>query len=705
MGKLWVSILGAFVLILVVNCNIVRAGPALVHPGLHGNMCSNTQQSQNSIPSHRSNSNYAGLEKQELPTRPQRNRFEEDKGKRSCGARKQKRASKKKNIGGSGGRLVDEENPKDPQPDGKDRINRGNVHTRTERVDDVPLLLAMMVKMGLQQVLDNHIPTRWTQRDLSWGWTALIWLAYILSEGDHRKVVVRDFVRGMKHTLNELTGQRIDELDFTDDRLTVLLRYLKNEDYWKGIEQELTENTIEVFDLEKETIRCDATTVSGYHETVAEGVFQYGNSKDDPNRAQIKIMTGSLDPLGMPIATDVVAGNRADDQLYGRIITRISSVLKKTGLLYVGDCKLGSFENRLDIKVLEGHYLCPLPNTGETAKNLPGWIEKGVALDEREELTVFSVKNAKGEEEVKAKGYEIVREQAAIKDETEIRWEERVLICNSPNHARIQENGLERRMRTAQEKILALTPERGRGRRQITEESDLMAAVDGILKKHKVEGLVTYEYIKEVEREEKYIGRGRGSRNREKRVLERIRYVITKVDVDRERVNAVVKRFGWKVFVTDVPAQTVSFVEAMKCYRKEYRVERIFHRLKSRLEISPPFVKRDDQVIGLTHLLTLGVRVLTLIEYVVRRSLAKSSERLVGLHAENPKKATDTPTAERILKAFSEINLTIMNTGQDIIRHMSPLSRLQIDILSRLDLDSSIYNSLEIEQSPHPLRE
>jgi hypothetical protein len=286
MGKFWFSILGALVIILVVSCEIVRAIPVLVQPGLHGNTCSNTQQSQNSIPSHRSNSNYAGLEKHELPTRPQRNRFEEDKGKRSCGARKQKRVRKKKNIGGSGGSLVDEDNHKEPRPDGKDRINRGNVDVRTERVDDVPLLLAMMVKMGLQQVLDNHIPARWTQRDLSWGWTALIWLAYILSEGDHRKVVMRDFVIGMKHTLSELTGQTIDELDFTDDRLTVLLRYLGNEDYWKGIEQELTENTIEVFDLEKDTIRCDATTVSGYHEAVAGGVFQYGNSKDDPNRAQ-----------------------------------------------------------------------------------------------------------------------------------------------------------------------------------------------------------------------------------------------------------------------------------------------------------------------------------------------------------------------------------------------------------------------------------
>jgi transposase len=45
------------------------------------------------------------------------------------------------------------------------------------------------------------------------------------------------------------------------------------------------------------------------------------------------------------------------------------------------------------------------------------------------------------------------------------------------------------------------------------------------------------------------------------------------------------------------------------CYRNEYRVERIFNRLKSRLHIAPLFVKRNDQIAGLTYLLTLGVRV------------------------------------------------------------------------------------------------
>jgi transposase len=63
-------------------------------------------------------------------------------------------------------------------------------------------------------------------------------------------------------------------------------------------------------------IRCDATTVSGEHEVTEAGLLQFGHSKDDPTRPQIKVMMGSLDPLGMPLSTDVLSGERADDPTF-----------------------------------------------------------------------------------------------------------------------------------------------------------------------------------------------------------------------------------------------------------------------------------------------------------------------------------------------------------------------------------------------------
>ena len=154
----------------------------------------------------------------------------------------------------------------------------------------------MMKRMGLPQVLDRHTPTHWNQRELSWGWTTTIWLAYLLSEGDHRNVVVRDYVTSLPVTLGQLTGQTVSEEDFADDRLSVVLKYLSDPRYWQPIEEDLARRTIRVYELDTEVVRCDASTGSGYHAVKEGGLFQFGHSKDDPRLAQIKLMSGTLDP-------------------------------------------------------------------------------------------------------------------------------------------------------------------------------------------------------------------------------------------------------------------------------------------------------------------------------------------------------------------------------------------------------------------------
>src|SRR5205809_7354841 len=133
----------------------------------------------------------------------------------------------------------------------------------TERVDDVAFLIGQMVKMGLPEVLDRHIPRHWTQRGISWGWTTVIWLASIVTEGDHRKVSVETYLKGMQHTLSHLTAQVIEPLDLSEDRLSHLLRHLSKAAYWHHIEHDLNTRSIVVYDLAPDVIRCDATTVSG----------------------------------------------------------------------------------------------------------------------------------------------------------------------------------------------------------------------------------------------------------------------------------------------------------------------------------------------------------------------------------------------------------------------------------------------------------
>ena len=567
----------------------------------------------------------------------------------------------------------------------------------TERVDDVALLIGQMVKMGLPEVLDRHIPRHWTQRGLSWGWTAVIWLAYIVTEGDHRKVSVETYLKGMRHTLSHLTAQSLDPLDFSDDRLSHLLTHLSKPAYWHQIEHDLNAQSIEVYDLSQDVIRCDATTVSGEHEVTAAGLLQFGHSQDDPTRPQIKVMMGSLDPLGMPLLTDVLSGERADDGLYLPIIERIRVGLKTPGLLFVGDCKMSALDTRAYLAGHQDWYLSPLPLTGATAGAMDAWITVGVTKGKAGELTQIWRTNDRGHEVLAAEGYEFERPCRAPGRVEE--WSERVLVVRSPMHATQQAAGLEKRLSHAETQLTALTPPRGRGKRQITDEATLVEAIARVLTAHRVDGLLSVVWEKPVEQTTQYVGRGRGAVNREKRVIQKTRYHITHIARQEDTIAAHNQRLGWKAFVTNAGHTRLSLQDAVLCYRNEYRVERIFNRLKSRVHIAPLFVKLNEQIEGLTYLLTLGVRVLTVTEFVLRRSLETAQARLPGLHPENKQKMTDKPTAERILKAFSAISLTIIKTaaGEDILRRLTPLSGLQEDILQRLGLGATLYGQLEIQ--------
>jgi transposase len=113
-------------------------------------------------------------------------------------------------------------------------------------------------------------------------------------------------------------------------------------------------------------------------------------------------------------------------------------------------------------------------------------------------------------------------------------------------------------------------------------------------------------------------------------VIEKVRYQITEVRRDDEQIADLQAGLGWKAFVTNATAKRLPLADAVLGYRHEYRIERIFSRLKSRLQIAPMYVKREDQIEGLTYLLILGVRVLSAMEFALRWSLEQAQAALPG---------------------------------------------------------------------------
>ena len=574
----------------------------------------------------------------------------------------------------------------------------------TEQVDDFPLLLGTMLRLGLPAIIDKHLVRHGLQKGLSWGWIAAIWLAHILSQSDHRKQPVQEWAQQAQKTIEIITGQKVSEFDFTDDKLTILLRRLSKAATWEAVQKELGQNIIRVYELRPQTIRCDMTTVSGYHQGSENGLFQYGHSKDDPTLQQVKVMMASLDPLGLPLVSQVVSGNTADDVLYIPAVNQVLKIIDGIGLLFVGDSKMSALAIRAHIQQAKQYYLCPLAKTGKVGVDFIRWVE---AANKGEQLlqSVY-IEDKSGDLKLLAEGYVFERTvQAEIPgqpqaDSTQkaknIAWTERGFVVRSERYRASAVESLKKHLEAATAELLALTPPRGRGKHQIKEENVLVSAAEAILKNHDVEGLLCYTFERQEKSITKHIGRGRGGPNRVKHTIVTVRYQITGVLRQEAAIDAHKKTLGWRVYVSNAPAEQLSLEQAVLTYRDEWIIEHGFHRLKGApLSLNPLFLKNDDQVAGLTNLLSIAVRMLTLVEFVVRRKLKQNQEKLTGLIENNPKKGIDNPTTERLLRTFRGIYLsTVHLPNQEPLRHITRLSNLQIRILELLGLSPIIYSQL-----------
>ena len=571
------------------------------------------------------------------------------------------------------------------------------VEVQNERVDDIPLLIGQQQKMGLAEVIDTIITPHWRRQGLSVGQTIMAWLTFILSESDHRLSYVAPWVATHLETLKRLLNPDLTVPDFSDDRLGDILRYLSDDASWTAIEQALGQRTIRVYQLPQHTVRLDSTTVSLHHDPEGTELIRYGHSKDHrPDLAQLKVMLASLDPMGAPLVTQMVAGSVADDGLYIPAVDQVRSVLGQTGLLYIGDSKMEALATRAHIVAGGDYYLTPLSHKGSQSELLTQLVAAALA-GEQELVDVFRQPIDEQEPELIAQGYETTRQQEAEVAGEPVVWTERVLVIYSPNLTQSQYRGLQGRLQRAEEKLLALTPPPGRGKRQYSDLAALQAATAAISQKHGVTDLLYLTYERQVSQHQK-----RKYKDRPACVAQTVRYQLH-VQRNEAAIANEYRTRGWRLYVLNAPEDTLSLAQAVHAYRGAPNIERDFSRLKGRpLGLRPVYVQREDHLKGLVRLLSLALRILTLTEFVARRALAAEATGLAGLVPGNPKQQTQRPTTERLLAAFANVTLSLIQLPGQSIVHITPLTPLQCRILDLLDLPSSIYTDLAANVLPNP---
>lgn len=562
----------------------------------------------------------------------------------------------------------------------------------TERVDDIPLLLAQIEGMGIPELLETHFEAHGNWIGTGIGWTTAVWMARILSQGDHRLSWVEKWVGERVETLERSTGGLVLATEWSDDRLGIILDLLSEEESWQEFESALNRRTIRVYDLKRERVRLDSTTASGHWEVTEDGLFQFGHSKDHrPDLPQLKAMLSTLDPLGMPVATQVVSGETADDPLYVPAIKQVRDSLDVSGLLYVGDSKMAALATRVFVQAGGDHYLCPLPKTQLSDATLAEYLAP-VWADELEPTPIFRT-DATGERKEIAVGFEREVTMTHQTAERVLIWTERHLVVRSHQFAKASEDALRKRLETAQAELLLLN-ERKRGKKRLETRVEMDEATQAILKHHRIKGLMKLTVSEQVdERPVRAYG--------EHPAGVRIKRTFTlQAEVDEAAVQAETRSFGWRVYATNSPLHSLSLEQAVVAYREEFLIERGFGRLKGKqLSLTPMYLQSDKRATGLIHLLSICLRVLALLEFQVRRRLAENNDRLAGLYAGNPKRSTSRPTAEMLLEAFQNITLSKVVANCQRYRHLTPMSDLQKTILALLGMPTAIYDRLAVDSS------
>jgi transposase len=557
---------------------------------------------------------------------------------------------------------------------------------RVEVVADLPVLWETLKRLDLAASLDRHFPTpqHW-KGPLTPGEALSVWLLFILSQGDHCLNHLEPWVAQHQGSLSALLGKVVLPVALHDDRLADWLTRLAKGDSFTALERDLNQQTIRVYQLATDTVRIDTTTANSYADVLSEhGLLQFGHSKDDPDRPQLKIAAGVLDPLGMPLITVVVPGNSSDDPLYVPVIQAVRQSLGQGGRTYVGDCKMAALATRAVVAAGEDFYLCPL------SENQLGRAQRRELLqpvfDGTQTLEQVWRPGGKDQpDELVAEGFCVEVELTALVGDKEVRWAERRWLVRSLAYAQAQQTALERRLATATKALRELVV-RKQGKKQLF-HAELMAAAEAIVKREGVEGLLSYTAQALMTQRQVRAYRGRPARQESD--------IFFEIEVHRNEVQIEEKKreMGWQVYATN--ALVMVLAQVVWAYRGQYRIEDDWSRLKGRpLGLTPMYLQDEGRMQGLVYLLSVALRLLTLLEWVVRERLRKEGTKLQGVYAGQPGRKTNRPSAELLLRTMKTISVSVVEINGQTHALLSPLTEVQIRLLDLWGLPPDLYEKL-----------
>ena len=106
------------------------------------------------------------------------------------------------------------------------------------------------------------------------------------------------------------------------------------------------------------------------------------------------------------------------------------------------------------------------------------------------------------------------------------------------------------------------------------------------------------------------------------------------------------------------------------------------------------YLQEETRIAGLVLLLSVALRVLTLLEWVVRERLRRDGSTLQEVYAGQAGRKTARPSAELLLAVLQTISISVVEVAGQVCVLLSPLSEVQQRLLDLWDLPPHLYEDV-----------
>jgi len=534
-----------------------------------------------------------------------------------------------------------------PRPEPGKQAASGSFKLRSFDVGALPLVNHILDRMGLEDLLEEHLPPDNPRTELPTSQAILVLVRNVLLS---REPIygVGEWAARFPPDLFDLWESEVPLLN--DDRLghSLVVAFLG---VVPQVALALTKKVRVEFKLGLNELHNDSTTVTFYGAYTAAAAetqrggrltpaITWGHNKDHrPDLKQLLYTLTVTDDGGVPVYFTTASGNVPDDRTHVATWDLLCELVGHANFLYVADCKLASVENMAHIATRGGRFVTVLPRTRKEDKQFRERL-RGVAGEVRWK-TLYEAKNKAGE---------LVDRWTVCDDEALSADGFRLLWFHSTRKAALDVATRQRRISKTVQALSELRGKLAAPRTRFRQRQAVEQKVERLLAEHESAKWLTVKIESQEEAEYRQAKSGRPNPKTKYVKKTRDRYGLT-WELNQEALLQAEREDG--VFPLLTNDRTLNAEEVLRAYKRQPLIEKRFSQFKTDFAVAPIYLQDVGRITGLLAVYFFALVVQTLLERELRAAMKAAGIKSLPLYPED--RPCARPTTHRLIELFEPI--------------------------------------------------